>query len=155
MGDFTTALLVASTLNMALNGLYLIQVGFYSGALAETDPLFLRVIVYSFTLFDLFHTTTMTCLTWGLHHGLLHPQTILRLYATIRSWNVPISAAVYGFYAFQILHLTGSWKIPVAIVSLVLTQIAGSIIWTVGTLAAKSLCVSPLFLQFILLGNMP
>ncbi|KAF9519472.1 hypothetical protein BS47DRAFT_1379267 [Hydnum rufescens UP504] len=80
----------------------------------------------------------MACIGWNLHVEFLHPQTFLRLYATIRSWNAPISAVVYGFYAFQILHLTGSWKIPLVIVSLVVTQIAGSSIWTIGTMTAKS-----------------
>ncbi|KAF9519476.1 hypothetical protein BS47DRAFT_1150542 [Hydnum rufescens UP504] len=160
MSGFVIAFLVANVLNIVLNSVYLLQLGIYFNALADTDPAFLRVIVYSFSVFDVFHTgihlcflhhilrikrpyspsslVIMACLGWNLHAEFLHPQTFLRLYATIRSWNAPISAVVYGFYAFQILHLTGSWKIPLVIVSLVLTQIAGSIIWTVGTMTVKS-----------------
>ncbi|KAF9519473.1 hypothetical protein BS47DRAFT_1481953, partial [Hydnum rufescens UP504] len=132
MSSFSIALLVANVFNIVLNIAYLLQLGIYFNALADTDPAFLRVIVYSFSVFDVFHTVTMACLGWNLHAEFLHPQTFLRLYATIRSWNAPISTVVYGFYAFQILRLMGSWKIPLVIVSLVLTQIAGSIIWTLG-----------------------
>ncbi|KAF9515751.1 hypothetical protein BS47DRAFT_743965 [Hydnum rufescens UP504] len=138
MGGFVVALLVANALNIALNTAYFMQLGIYSSVLADTDPVFLRVIVYSFSIFDFLHTATMACLALNTVAEFLHPQTFLRLYATIRSWNAPISAAVYGFYAFQILRLTGSWKIPLVIASLALTQIVGSIIWTVGITTAKS-----------------
>ena len=50
------ALFVANALNIALNGLFLLQLGIYVGVLAESDPLFLRVIVYLFSIVDIFHT---------------------------------------------------------------------------------------------------
>ncbi|KAF9512389.1 hypothetical protein BS47DRAFT_1067398 [Hydnum rufescens UP504] len=122
---------------MALNILFLVQLAIYFTVLADSDPLFLRIIVYLFSILDIFQTATMACVAWNAYVEFLHPRTFLSLYATIRSWNIPISVAVYGFYTFQIRGLTGSWKIPGAVMSLVVAQIVGCIMWTVGTVAVK------------------
>jgi hypothetical protein len=66
-------LLIGSALNMALNGLFFVQLAIYFAVLADSDPLFLRIIVHSFSILDIFQT--------GMHFHFIH--RILRILVLI------------------------------------------------------------------------
>ncbi|KAF9514209.1 hypothetical protein BS47DRAFT_889803 [Hydnum rufescens UP504] len=139
MSAFIGALLFANMVNMFLNGMFLVQLSNFCGSFLLAEPVFIRVIVFGFSIFDILQTAVMAYVALYACFGSHKSQIFVWLYSTIRLWSIPIYVAAYGFYTFQVQKLTDRWTIPVLIICLLVVQTGGAMLWTIGTAKAGTL----------------
>ncbi|KAF9514223.1 hypothetical protein BS47DRAFT_889979 [Hydnum rufescens UP504] len=139
MSAFIGALLLANMINTFLNGMFVVQLATFCGSILLAEPVFIRVIVFGFSIFDVSQTAVMAYVALYASFGSHKSRLFVWLYSTIRLWSVPIYVAAYGFYAFQVQRLTDRWMIPVLVICLLVVQTGGAMLWAIGTIKAGTL----------------
>ncbi|KAF9519807.1 hypothetical protein BS47DRAFT_1336505 [Hydnum rufescens UP504] len=135
MSTFTGALLFSSMLNMCLNGMFLVQLSNFCGTFLRTEPAFIRVMVFMVSIFDISHTAVMAYAALYACFGSHKSRIFVWLYSTIRLWSIPIYVAAYGLLIQKLTHW---WAISVLVICLLFVQTGGAIVWTIGTVEART-----------------